>query len=91
MTGVLEAHAIMMTDDGRALCLRSPVGARRVATGCRVHAGRIGAGEDVVHIDGVAAAADGLALFAERGLLVEVVGIRMQILDGLGDGVALWR
>ena len=76
MPGILEAGTVMMADNGRsvgaALC---PVSTGGIAAGRQIEALRIRAGQNIMHVDGVAAAADGFTLFRESRLLVDVAGI----------------
>ena len=67
----------MMADDRRSLRALLPVSARRVAARGRVESLWIRAGQDVVVVYRVTAAADELTLFGQCSVLVEVVGIRV--------------
>src|ERR1043166_6199649 len=56
VAGVLEPLEVVMADDRRAVAALGPVAAGSVAAGGRIHALRVGAGEDVVGIHRIAAA-----------------------------------
>ena len=79
----------MVADDRRAFAALRPVAAGRVAARGGEAPLRIGAGQDVVHVHLVAAAWHRLALLGERGLLVDVRVLRMQILQVFRDHRAL--
>src|SRR5215207_8126685 len=86
----VEALAIVVTDDGRAGVGAGPVVAGRVLFAAADRAAvRRRAGEDIVHVRFVAAAVDHLAGLGERGLLVEIVLVAMQVVEGAGDHFAL--
>src|SRR5262249_43266342 len=68
-----QALAVVMTNHGRTLTALGPVAAGSILAGRERGAIRLGAGQDVVHVRGVAAAVDRLALLGQRRLLVEVV------------------
>src|SRR5205085_7139199 len=86
--GVVEALAIVMADHRGALRAFGPVAAGAVVGAREGGTVRLRAGEDVVAVRRVAAAVDDLALLAEPGLLVGVVGA-MQLGKVLGDHHAL--
>src|SRR5262249_35660761 len=73
--GVLESGTVMVPHDRRTLSALRPVPASGVATGRRVESLRVGAGQNVVRVDRVAAAADHLALLGQGRLLVNIVRI----------------
>ena len=62
-----------MAEHGGAFFAARPIAAGHIFGGRERAAVGLGAGEDVVHIRFVAAAVDGLAFFAQRGLFVEIV------------------
>src|SRR5215218_3078251 len=64
MPEVVQAGAIVMSDDRRALAALGPVAAGRIAAGRRIAALRVGSGEDVVLVRRVAPRLDRLALLA---------------------------
>src|SRR5207244_11932013 len=70
---VLQSCQVMVADDRRAFGALRPVAARGVAARGREVPGRVGARQDVVHVLGIAATADRLALLRQRGLLADVV------------------
>src|SRR5687767_7076475 len=80
----------MMADDRRAgLGAAGPVAAGRILVALYRAALRVRAGQDIMHVVGlVAAARNHLALLAERSLLVDVVLGAVQIVDALGDEFA---
>src|SRR5207237_8316758 len=78
---ILEALQVVVPDDRRAVPALRPVAAGGVAARRGEHAGRVGPGEDVVLVRGIAAAFDHLALLGERGLLADLVLARMQLRD----------
>src|SRR5436305_251667 len=80
---LLQAHPVVVADDGGPVAALRPVPAGRVAARRRIHALRIGPCDDVVHVHRVAAAAHRLSLLRKRGLLVDLVLVRMQIGDVL--------
>src|SRR3977135_3335385 len=71
--GVLQSGQVMVADDRRAFTALRPVAAGGVAARCREIPGRVRARQDIVHVHGIAAAADQLALLRQSGLLVDVV------------------
>jgi hypothetical protein len=73
--GVLESGTVMVPHDRRTLSALRPVPASGVATGRRVESLRVGAGQNVVRVDRVAAAANHLAFFGQGRLLVNIVRI----------------
>ena len=76
--GLFAPGAIMMAEDrGTIVRALGPVAAGGIAAGRREKALRIGAGENVMGVHGVATPGDGLALFGQRGLLGEIVVTRM--------------
>src|SRR5258708_51914 len=81
--GVLESGTVMVTHDGRALATLRPVSAGGVAAGRGEEALRVRAGQNIVRVDRVAAAADRLAFLGQRRLLGDIVRIRVEILDAL--------
>src|SRR5712691_9047287 len=87
--GVLQSGQVMVADDRRAFAALCPVAARGVAARCREIPGRVRAGQDIVHVHGIPATADPLALLRQGGLLVDVVACGVQILHALGDHHAL--
>jgi hypothetical protein len=75
-----------MADDHRAFPAAGPVPASGIATGRRIQALRVRAGQDVVHVVGLSATARNLfALLAERGFSSDLVVVAMQILNARGD------
>ena len=81
--GVLEPGTVMVTHDGRALTALRPVPAGGIATGRGEEALRVRAGQNIVHVDGVAAAADRLAFLGQSRLLGDIGRIRVEILHAL--------
>ena len=53
------------------------------------HALRVGAGQNIVRVDRVAAAADRLAFFGQSRLLIDIVLIGVQIVDALATTTPL--
>src|SRR4051812_477340 len=84
----VEALPVMVPDDRRSCSALGPVAAGLVLAGGEGGAVRLRAGQDVMPVRRVAAAADHVALFAERSLLGEVV-LAMQTVDAFGDLDAL--
>ena len=72
MPGWLQPSAVMMTDNGRPFTTLRPVSAGGIAARRREHARWVSAGQDVVHIHTVAAAADHFAFLGQSRLLGEV-------------------
>jgi len=70
---VFQTLAIEMAYDGRALTILYPISAGGVATSRSEQALRIGAGQNVMHVDGIATAADHLSFFGQGRLLVDVI------------------
>src|SRR5678816_934327 len=79
MPELVEPSAVVVADDRRAVAALRPVAAGGIAAGGRVPAHGIGAGEDVVLVRRVAATLDRVALLVERGLLVDVALVRVQV------------
>src|SRR5262245_13844298 len=86
---VAQALAVVVADHGGALPALGPVAAGAILARREGAAVRLRAGQHVVAVGGVTAAVDGLALLAERGLLGELVVGAVQVVDVLGDDVAL--
>src|SRR5215204_6168284 len=86
---VAQALAVMMADHGGALGAARPVLAGHVGVACDCPTVGRGPGQNVVHVRRVAAAVDGLALLAQRGLLVDLVSGAVKVVDVLRDRLAL--
>src|SRR5207344_216586 len=76
-----ETGTVVMADDGRAIAALGPVATGGIAAGGRVLALRVRAGQDVVYVDRVAAAAERIALLGQPGLLVDVGRGRVQVIQ----------
>jgi len=79
----------MMADDGRTVAALGPVAAGGVAAGCRIIALWVRAGQNVVGVDRVAAAADDLTFLGQGGLLGDGDLVRVQIIHARRDHHAL--
>src|SRR5688572_33424962 len=87
---VPQAAAVVMADHGGTLgTAPRPIAASPVLRACERGAIRLRAGEDVVPVGAVASAVDDLALLGERGLLGQVVGVAVQLVEVARDHRAL--
>ena len=75
MSCVFEAGTVMVAHNGRSVATLGPVAAGGVATGRRIEPVRVRPGQNVVHVDRVAAAANDFALLSQSSLFVDIVGI----------------
>src|SRR5437899_2938402 len=78
-----------MPDHRGALAAARPVLARAVLARREGRAVRLRAGEDVVHVGLITAPVDGLALLAQRRLLVQLVVGAVEVVDARRDYLAL--
>src|SRR5262245_11674521 len=86
---VAQSLPVVMTDHRRAGAALRPVAAGAILTGRKRPPVGLRTGQNVVAIGCVGAAVDHVALFAERGLLAELVVGAMQVVDVLRDHVSL--
>src|SRR3989449_11332606 len=86
---VAQALAVVVPDHRRALAAARPVLARPVLARRERGAVRLRAGQDVVHVRLIAAPVDGLALLAQRRLLVQLVVGAVEVVDARRDYLAL--
>src|SRR5262245_32928172 len=86
---VAQSLPVVMTDHRRAGAALRPVAAGAILTGRKRPPVGLRTGQHVVPIGRVATAVDHIALFAERGLLAELVVGAMQVVDVLRDHVSL--
>ena len=70
---VAQALAVVVADHGRPLAAAGPVATGHIIATSKRPAIHLRAGQDIVHIRGVAPAIDGFALLGQRRLLVEIV------------------
>src|SRR5215211_1840227 len=86
---VAQALAVMMADHRSPLPALGPVAAGAILAGREGPAVRLRSGQDVVPVGRIATAIDRLALLVERSLFADLVVGAVQIVDVLGDGLAL--
>src|SRR5439155_19655245 len=87
--GGFQAGAVVMPNDGRSFTALGPVTVGGVATGRRERSHRVRAGQDVVHIYAVPAAADHFALLGQRRLIGDVDVLSVKIFHALAHHHAL--
>src|SRR5262245_26228091 len=86
---IAKSLPIMMTDHRCACAALRPVTAGAILAGCERPPVGLRTGQDVVPIGRIATAVDHVALFADRGLLAELVVGAVQVVDVLRDHVSL--
>ena len=89
-----QSKPVMMTDNCRSFTAAGPIATRRIAARGRVLSLRIGAGQHVVGVYCIAATADDFAFLGQGSLFGDVVGIRVQVFQILGNddafGILPW-